>query len=84
MPQFSGHGTREGVLKKLAEAWPADDTSQVNGTDRNQIEALRSLISAEIGALDSKINGVRVIAECAAHERARTLSVTILPQDLSV
>lgn len=79
MPQFSAHGTREGVLKKL-ESWP--DEKERNGSDQCQLEAFRKLIESEIGALQS--NGVRVIADCAAHEKARTIAVTIIAQHLSV
>lgn len=87
--QFSGHGTREGVLKKLSEfcpAPPADakDDKLPHGSDRAQVEAVRSLVASEIQAIDPKSNGVQVMAEANAHAGARTVTVTIFPREVSV
>lgn len=87
--QFSVHGTREAVLRKLAEVYPppaADvkDDKLPHVSDRAQVEAVRVLVAAEIAAVDPKVNGVRVICEASAVPNMRTVTLTVIPQEFVV
>ena len=79
MPQFSDHGTREGVLKKL-ESWPSE--KEMNGTDKGQIESFKSHLISDINAIGT--NGVRVISECFTSGLVRSSSITVIAQEISV
>lgn len=85
--QFSGQGTREGVLKRLADHLPKPAEGEDKlppTTDRAQVESVRAFIASEIKAMDPKVNGVRVICEANAHGGARSIQITIMPMELHV
>lgn len=88
MMQFNAHGTREGVLRKLADLHPKPPEGQPDkfpaGTDRQQVEALRALIKAEVEAIDPKANGVYVHVEGTVHSSARSIQVIIQPRTVDV
>lgn len=69
-------GTRDAVLKHLAEL---SFEKLPHGTDKTQIDAVKALVSAEINALPSEVNGVRVILEATSHQNGRTGSWSIFP-----
>ena len=86
--QISAHGTREGVLKKIAEKYPkpaeGQDKDLPHTSDRAQVENVKAVLQAEIAALAPEVNGVRVHVEANAHAGGRSIQIQIIPIKMDV
>jgi len=79
--QINAHGTRDGILKHVAEVLGGKLPPQ---TDAAQAKAVGDLVTAELEQLPKELNGARVTVEAAAHSGARTIQLTIVPAKVHV
>lgn len=67
---ISRNGARKAVLKALKE-----DTANPPGSDQQQIEAAKVLLTSQVEALPAEFNGVQVI--CNGEWSGNTSTVTV-------
>jgi len=77
-------GTREAVKRHIAELVSQHKAKLPATTDAAQAEAVSALLVAEIDSLPEAVNGCRVHCEATAHQGARVIQVSILPQHVLV
>lgn len=77
--QISAHGSREGVIKHIQAATARPENSE---PAKAQLEAVKVLLTAEINAIPTEFNGVRVDAQGDCGQGGRQIQATVIPMKL--
>jgi hypothetical protein len=88
MFEFSGHGTREGVIKALqAKQLPENKDPKQEAVFKRagaQMKALKEFVVAEINALPAQFNGCRVSASATVNPQSSTANVNVIGEAIHV
>jgi hypothetical protein len=88
MFEFTGHGTREGIIKGLlAKQLPENKDPKQEAQFKRaalQMEAFKEFVVAEINALPAQFNGARVAASASFNGQSSSASLNVIGEVIHV